>query len=80
MAESNYRFWRTVLAALGLYAAGFAVVWLAVFELELHGDFQLYFRHFFGFFSHDSGWGTFPGGSFQMFPWRSTNRASACWR
>jgi hypothetical protein len=68
VAESSYRFWRSVLGAVGLFAAGFALVWVPMFELELHGDFPLYFRHFFGFFSHDSGWGTFPGPSFRPFP------------
>jgi len=68
VAESNGRFWRTVFIAIALYAAGFALIWLPTFVLELHGDFQLYYRHFFGFFTHASGWGAHPATKFRLFP------------
>lgn len=68
VAESSYRFWRTVFTALALYLAGFALVWLPVFVLELHGDWGLYYRRFFGFFTMESGWGTSTGAKFRLFP------------
>lgn len=52
----------------GLYLAGFALIWTSVFLFELHGDFHLYYRHFFGFFSRDSGWGWFPGNKYNLVP------------
>jgi hypothetical protein len=68
VSEANYRFWRTVFGSLGFFALGFMLVWLGVFVFELHGDFQLYFRHFFGFFMAESGWGTIAGARFNLFP------------
>ncbi|HLK93301.1 MAG TPA: hypothetical protein VKZ18_25645 [Polyangia bacterium] len=58
----------TLLLSTGLYLAGFAVVWVSVFLFELHGDLGSYYRHFFGFFSAKSGWGTFQGPAFQLLP------------
>jgi hypothetical protein len=58
----------TLLISTGLYLAGFAAVWALVLVFEFHGDLASYYRHFFGFFSVKSGWGTFPGASFQLFP------------
>lgn len=55
--------------ASALFLVGFAVVWLPVFLIELHGNFRSYYRHFFGFFLADnSGWGTFAGDKFHVFP------------
>ncbi|HVZ74907.1 MAG TPA: hypothetical protein VHJ20_21140 [Polyangia bacterium] len=68
VTESSYRFWRTAISALVLYTAGFALVWIPVFVLELHADFSLYYQRFFGFFTHESGWGTFPCAQFRLFP------------
>jgi len=51
-----------------LYLAGFAAIWGAVFLLELHGDFRSYYRHFFGLFLGDSGWGIYPGSVFHILP------------
>jgi hypothetical protein len=68
VSEANYRFWRTVFGSLGFFAAGFMFVWLGVFVFELHGDFQLYFKHFFGFFLPESGWGTISGPRFNLIP------------
>jgi hypothetical protein len=59
---------RRVLISAGLYLAGFAAVWVATLVFELHGDLQSYYRHFFGFFSPKSGWGTFQGPSFRLLP------------
>ena len=39
-----------------------------MFVLELHADFQLYFRRFFGFFTRDSGWGSVTGPKFRLLP------------
>jgi hypothetical protein len=68
VSETNYRFWRTVFASLGLFTLGFGLVWGTMFLLELHGDFDLYFRHFFGFFITGNGWGTFSGPRFTLWP------------
>jgi peptidoglycan/LPS O-acetylase OafA/YrhL len=51
-----------------LYATGFAMVWVPTFVLELHGNPQSYYRHFFGFFSAKSGWGSFSGSEFHLVP------------
>ncbi len=51
-----------------LFLAGFALIWLPTFLIELHGDFTSYYDHFFGFFTAKSGWGTFPGAQFELFP------------
>ena len=59
---------RDLLISTGLYLAGFSVVWAAMLLLEFHGDLDSYYRHFFGFFSVKSGWGTFPGASLQLLP------------
>ncbi len=57
---------------LGLYAGGLVVTGAALFGLILltvfHGDATLYYRHFFGFFSVDSGWGALRKGGFEIFP------------
>ena len=57
-----------VVISTALYLVGFAAVWVPVFLLELHGDLRAYYRHFFGFFSAESGWGSFPGASFHLVP------------
>lgn len=58
--------------ALGLYLAGIAVAGIGFFGVLLctifHGDWPLYYRHFFGFFSADSGWGALRTGGFELFP------------
>lgn len=59
---------KTLLISMGLYVAGFAVVWVSMFLFEFHGDFRSYYEHFFGFFSPKSGWGTFPGSSLRLVP------------
>ncbi len=59
---------RDLLISTGLYVAGFAVVWVSMLLCEFHGDLQSYYRHFFGFFSVKSGWGTFQGASFRVVP------------
>jgi hypothetical protein len=51
-----------------LYLAGFAAVWLPVFVFELHGDLRSYYRHFFGFFTPESGWGAFAGAHYYVVP------------
>jgi hypothetical protein len=51
-----------------LFLVGFALVWVPTFLIELGGSFDSYYRRFFGFFSADSGWGTFPGARFEVFP------------
>lgn len=40
----------------------------AIVVSEFHGDLLAYYRHFFGFFSKDSGWGALTEGSFILFP------------
>jgi len=57
-----------VFGAIAFYAVGFALVWLPLFVLELHADFQLQYRRFIGFFTHASGWGAHAAGKFQLFP------------
>ena len=59
---------KTLLSTVGLYTAGFALVWVPTFFFELHGDPHLYYKRFFGFFSAASGWGIFPGAKFRLFP------------
>ena len=59
---------KNLLASMALYAVGFLALWLPVFLLELHGDAQMYYRRFFGFFSAQSGWGTFAGAKLQLLP------------
>jgi hypothetical protein len=59
---------RNLLSSTGLYVGGFLIVWGPMLLLEFHGDLQSYYRHFFGFFSVKSGWGTFPGPSFRLVP------------
>jgi hypothetical protein len=59
---------RTLLISTGLYLAGFAAVWVPMLLFEFHGDLQSYYKHFFGFFSVKSGWGTFQGASFELVP------------
>jgi hypothetical protein len=59
---------RNLLISTGLYLGGFAAVWVPLFLLEFHGDLQSYYKHFFGFFSVKSGWGTFQGASFRLVP------------
>jgi hypothetical protein len=60
---------KNVVICSALYLGGFALIWGAVFVIELHGDFRSYYRHFFGFFQSESGWGTFgAGGAFQILP------------
>src|SRR5208283_3569557 len=44
---------------------------------ELHGHFGEYFRRFFGFFAKESGWGTFAGPAFQLFPIELTQSRQA---
>jgi hypothetical protein len=68
VSEAGYRFWKTVFASLGLFTLGFGVVWGSMFLFELHGDFDLYFKHFFGFFMNGNGWGTFSGPRFTLWP------------
>jgi hypothetical protein len=68
LAEARSRCCRCLLYATALSTAGFALVWVPTFLLELHGDIGEYYRRFFGFFSQESGWGTFPGPAFQLVP------------
>jgi hypothetical protein len=77
VSETNYRFWRTVFIALGLFTLGFALVWLGVFAFELHGDLDLYYKRFFGFFTEQSGWGAVAGPAFELFPADLFNKAHA---
>jgi hypothetical protein len=56
------------LISTALYLAGFAALWLPLLLVEFHGNFQSYYRHFFGFFSAQSGWGSFKGPSFHVLP------------
>lgn len=51
-----------------LFLVGFAAVWLPVFVFVLHADPQLYYRRFFGFFTGESGWGSFAGSQFELIP------------
>lgn len=53
----------TLASALGALVP-FALVLGGLF----HGDTTLYHRHFFGFFSADSGWGTTRADTFTLFP------------
>jgi hypothetical protein len=55
-----------ISAALQL--VGFAAVWVPLFVIELHADLGSYYRHFFGFFVDNSGWGTLSGPAFQLLP------------
>ncbi len=59
---------KQLLISTVLYATGFAAVWVPMILFEFHGDLQSYYRHFFGFFSAKSGWGTFPGSAFHLVP------------
>ncbi|HWA27686.1 MAG TPA: hypothetical protein VG734_18665 [Lacunisphaera sp.] len=58
--------------AFGLHVAGIVAVggatFLAILLMVFHGDWTLYYRHFFGFFSADSGWGALRTGDFQLLP------------
>jgi hypothetical protein len=77
LAESRSRWRRCLLYATALFAAGFALVWVPTFLFELHGHFGEYFRRFFGFFAKESGWGTFAGPAFQLFPIELTQSRQA---
>ena len=57
-----------VVSSLTLSLIGFALVWLPTFLLEMHGSVSTYYERFFGFFSPKSGWGTFQGREFHLFP------------
>lgn len=50
------------------FFVGFAAIWLPTFFIELNGDGLSYYRHFFGFFSAESGWGVVTGAKFQLLP------------
>jgi len=43
-------------------------LFLVILFTIFHGDGTLYYRHFFGFFSADSGWGALRTGDFQLLP------------
>jgi hypothetical protein len=68
LAESTSRRFRCLIYAIGLSLTGFALVWVPTFLVELHGNMRLYYQRFFGFFSQESGWGSFPGAKFRPFP------------
>ncbi len=59
---------RALLAAGGALALGFIVPPALVLALQFHGDLDLYWRHFFGFFSAASGWGATAAGKFELWP------------
>ena len=68
LAESTSRRFRCLIYAIALSITGFALVWVPTFLFELHGNSRLYYQRFFGFFSQKSGWGSFPGPKFRLFP------------
>ena len=55
-------------AYLGGMLLGGGGFFLLLFFSLFHGDWSLYYRHFFGFFSPESGWGAGRGESFELFP------------
>jgi len=59
--------WRPLLAAGARYGLGFALVFVAVFFFELHGDGRLFYRRFYGIFTSESGWGSKTGPAFRLF-------------
>jgi len=58
---------RVALAALVAFGAALATAAL-VLATVFHGDGDLYYRHFVGFFTHESGWGTQGRMPFAFFP------------
>jgi len=56
------------LCYLGVLILGFFVPFLVVLFTLFHGNFSLYFLHFFGFFMPDSGLGDWTGYSLRFFP------------
>ncbi len=56
---------RAYFGSMLLGGGGFS---LLLFFALFHGDGVLYYRHFFGFFSTESGWGALRGESFELFP------------
>ena len=68
LAESNVRRFRSLLYATVLSAVGWALMCVPTFLFALHGDRREYYRRFFGFYTAASGWGTFPGSEFRLFP------------
>jgi len=68
IAAAPARRWRS----LGLHVGGLALagggLFLVILLTVFHGDGTLYYRHFFGFFSADSGWGALRTGDFQLLP------------
>ncbi len=46
----------------------FFITFLVFLFTVFHGDFPLYFSHFFGFFLPDSGWGAGRGAAYAIFP------------
>jgi hypothetical protein len=44
------------------------MAFFAVFLIELHGRWVRYYKRFFGFFREGSGWGTYAGSAFHLFP------------
>jgi hypothetical protein len=47
---------------------GLAIPFVAVLFGIFHGDITRYYKHFFGFFKQESGWGAFTEGAFEIFP------------
>jgi hypothetical protein len=68
LAESTSGRLRCLIYSLALSITGFAVVWVPTFLFELHGNIRLYYQRFFGFFSQESGWGSFAGPKFRILP------------
>jgi hypothetical protein len=59
---------KAALAYLGGVLLMAALASAVLFEAVFHGDGTTYYRHFFGFFSMESGWGTKHADSFEVFP------------
>ncbi len=58
----------TFLGFGGCFAAGVLALFLPIFVGVFHGDYFLYFSHFFGIFFDDGGWGFSTHASFSLFP------------
>ncbi|MEN9662994.1 MAG: hypothetical protein RL324_1943 [Verrucomicrobiota bacterium] len=67
VAHRGHRIKWVALNAGGFITA-FFLTFLVVLFTVFHGEFPLYFSHFFGFFLPGSGWGAGQGDAFALFP------------
>lgn len=68
LAAGPGRRWPALALHLGGLALAGGSLFLVIFLTVFHGDGTLYYLHFFGIFTAESGWGALRTGDFQLFP------------